>query len=376
MNNTFQVGIIGGGLAGLCSAIHLAKKGISCVVWEKSEFPRHKVCGEYVSNETLHYLNYLGFDPYEYNAVNISEFQVSHWNGDITHSLLGQGAFGISRFVFDDVLCRLAHQAGAAVLAPENVTSVEKQDNFYDVKTNKGSYQVEILISAHGKKSNIDRMLEREFFQTDNDYLGVKYHFRYTLPSHQVSLHNFPNGYCGVSMVEDEKINVCYLTTKTNLKQFSNIDEMEKEVVFQNPYLKDIFTNGDKLFEEPKVISDFSFRPKLPVEDGILMVGDSAGLIPPLCGNGMAMAIHSAYIASNNIEGYFAGKIDRAGLETEYTSAWNKNFKPRLEAGNKLQQLFGKKTISSLALKGLHLAPFLLPAIIKKTHGKDFFRDE
>jgi flavin-dependent dehydrogenase len=369
----YQVGIIGGGLAGLCSAIHLSKLGISCIVWEKGEFPRHKVCGEYVSTETLNYLSFLGFDPFAHGAIHINEFQVSHWNGDITHAQLDQGAFGLSRYVFDDALYQLALKNNATVNSLENVTEVEKIENGFEVKTNKGSYQVGILISAHGKKSNIDRLLDREFFHKDSDYIGIKYHYRFVIPPQQVSLHNFENGYCGVSMIEDEKINVCYLTTKSLLKECGSIPEMECQVLHKNPYLKDLFQNGENLFEEPKTISDFSFRSKTAVEDGILMIGDAAGLITPLCGNGMAMAIHAAYIVSTLLDEYFQKKITKAELESKYTDEWKEHFRSRIDFGYNVQKLFGKKTITSVALKSLQIAPFLLPAMIKRTHGKDFF---
>lgn len=373
MSVQYQVGIIGGGLAGLCSAIHLSKLGISCIVWEKGEYPRHKVCGEYVSTETLNYLSFLDFDPFAHGAVHIKEFQVSHWNGDITHAQLNQGAFGLSRYAFDDILYQLALKNNATVNSLENVTEVEKNANWYEVKTNKGSYQVEILLSAHGKKSNIDRLLDRDFFQKDSNYIGVKYHYRFNIPSQQVSLHNFENGYCGVSMIEDEKVNVCYLTTKSMLKEYGTIPEMEKAVLHKNPYLKDLFQNGENLFEEPKVISDFSFRSKTAVEDGILMIGDSAGLITPLCGNGMAMAIHAAYIVSTLLDQYFKKKMTKEELDSRYTEEWKEHFRSRIDFGYKVQKLFGRKTITSVALKGLQIAPFLLPKIIKKTHGNDFF---
>ena len=375
MQKKIQVGIIGGGLAGLCTALHLNKLGISCIVWEKGEYPRHKVCGEYVSFETLQYLNYLGYNPFNDGAININELQVSHWNGNIAHSKLAQGAFGISRYKFDNALYQLAIKNGVNINLNESVTSFTKNENYFEIKTsNNHSYYVELLISAHGKKSNIDRIMDREFFQKDNDYIGVKYHYKFNLPSNLVSLHNFETGYCGVSMVENEIINVCYLSTKTELKKFGTIEELEKNILWKNPFLKDLFTNGEKMFAEPKVISDFSFKPKKPIENHVIMIGDAAGLITPLCGNGMAMAIHAAFIVSNLLNEYFTNKISINLLEKKYTSEWKTNFQSRLDFGYKVQKMFGKKNISSIALKSLQVAPFMLPAIIKKTHGKDFFK--
>lgn len=69
---SFNVIIVGGGLAGLASATHLSKKGLSVLLIEKHEYPKHKVCGEYISNEVLPYLNALDFNPFDYGAKKYS----------------------------------------------------------------------------------------------------------------------------------------------------------------------------------------------------------------------------------------------------------------------------------------------------------------
>lgn len=375
MQNNYQVGIIGGGIAGLCTALHLHKLGIRVILWEKGTYPRHKVCGEYVSNESLQYLDFLGYNPYDDGAVSITDFKVSHWNGEITSSKLDQGAFGLSRYIFDNALCQMAIQRNIPIHLNENVQAFEKNDEGFLVTTSKNEkYQVEILISAHGKKSNIDRILNRVFFQKESDYLGVKYHFKYAVPTNEVALHNFESGYCGVSMVENNITNVCYLTTKSSLKKFGNIQQMEVHLLYKNKYLQQIFNEGVKLFEEPKTISDFSFKPKRPIEKGVIMIGDAAGLITPLCGNGMAIAMHGSYLISNLIEKYYLKELTINRMHNIYSEEWNENFKSRLNFGFKVQQLFGKKNVSSIALRSLQVAPFILPAIIKRTHGNDFFK--
>jgi flavin-dependent dehydrogenase len=108
-----------------------------------------------------------------------------------------------------------------------------------------------------------------------------------------------------------------------------------------------------------------------PVENHILMIGDTAGLIHPLCGNGMAMAIHSAKIAAEVIDDFLKEKIkSRATLEQIYTQHWNKNFKSRLRTGRLLAKILLKPKLSNVAFRIVMIAPFLLPLIIKNTHGK------
>jgi flavin-dependent dehydrogenase len=101
------------------------------------------------------------------------------------------------------------------------------------------------------------------------------------------------------------------------------------------------------------------------------MIGDTAGLIHPLCGDGMAMAIHSAKIASELILDFLDNKINsRKVLEERYTKEWNANFRSRLRTGRILAKMFQNEKLASLCMKLLVIFPFLLPIIIKKTHGK------
>lgn len=81
----------------------------------------------------------------------------------------------------------------------------------------------------------------------------------------------------------------------------ASIDVMEREVLYKNPYLKSIFQNSDFLFKRPITINEISFERKTPVYQHILMTGDAAGMITPLCGNGMAIAIHTAKLCAEAV---------------------------------------------------------------------------
>ena len=100
------------------------------------------------------------------------------------------------------------------------------------------------------------------------------------------------------------------------------------------------------------------------------MVGDTAGLIHPLCGNGMAMAIHGAKIASELIADYFTNHTSRELLEKNYRKAWRKEFASRLRTGRFLGKLLQMQKLSEILLGIFTQVPALLPMIIKRTHGK------
>jgi flavin-dependent dehydrogenase len=365
-----EVIIIGGGLAGLTSAIHLSKLGLEVTVIEKNNYPKHKVCGEYISNEVLPYLNWLDLNIANLKPTNITNLEFSTANGKTIKSVLPLGGFGISRFTLDEYLYKKAHENGCTILQ-DNVENIVFENNQFIVTTaEKNILKSEIVIGAFGKRSTIDQKLNRDFIQKKSYWLAVKAHYSGNFPNDSVGLHNFKGGYCGVSKVEKDIINICYLADYETFKQFKNIDEYQKSVVSQNPHLKVIFEKSKLLFEKPLTISQISFEKKQTVENHILMIGDTAGLIHPLCGNGMAMAIHSAKIVSELVEKYYTNEIkSRKELEEKYIQEWNFNFKKRLKIGRLLANLLQKQKLSAALMRILIIFPFLLSKIIKNTHG-------
>jgi menaquinone-9 beta-reductase len=366
-----QVIIIGGGLAGLTAAIHLSKFGIQVTIIEKNSFPKHKVCGEYISNEVLPYLKSLDLDINSLYPTNISKLQFSTRNGKTIKTKLPLGGFGISRYVLDEYLYQKAISNRCQVIQ-ENAESIDFiDDEFTIITSNNIILKSKIVIGAFGKRSNIDQKLNRKFIQQKSPWLAVKAHYSGNFDTDLVGLHNFKGGYCGVSKVEKNKINVCYLADYETFKQFKNIDDYQKNILSKNPNLKEILENSTLLFDKPLTISQISFEEKKAVENHILMIGDTAGLIHPLCGNGMAMAIHSAKIVSELIEKYYKNKIiSRTELENQYLIQWNFNFKKRLKTGRLLANILQKPKLSAVLMQLLIIFPFLLSIIIKKTHGK------
>ncbi len=370
-NQNFDVIVIGGGLAGLTSAIHLAKAKFKVLLIEKNDYPKHKVCGEYISNEVLPYLEYLGFNPFEFGAKKISNFELTTHNNKSIKANLPLGGFGMSRYEMDFQLYKLALKKGVEVLK-DTVVDVNFEANNFNVETKSNQQlQSKIVIGAFGKRSNLDVKFQRKFITRKSPYLGVKIHVSGDFPEDKVALHNFKGGYCGVSKVENDHINLCYITDFEAFKTYKDIDAFQDEVLFKNSALKEIFNTTESQFEQPLTISQISFETKNPVENHIIMCGDTAGMIHPLCGNGMGMAIRSAQLASQLIIDYLQGKIEtRETLESEYAKRWKKTFNLRLKAGHAIAYLFRQDWLAPKLLSLLSWFPFLIPQIIKMTHGK------
>ncbi len=364
--------IVGGGLAGLISANYLAEMGVAVTLIEKKSYPFHRVCGEYISNETIPFLKSRGLFPEQFDLPNINRFQLTSVNGRGALLPLDLGGFGISRYTLDNFLYQKAKQRGVTFLLNTEVENITFDSDQFLVQTAGSSLQAAIVIGSFGKRSKLDVAMKRSFMQKRSPYAGVKYHIRTHHPADLISLHNFKDGYCGLSRIEDGKYTLCYLTHRKNLKIHGNIKAMEEAVLYKNPFLKSVFQNSEFLYERPEVINEISFATKTPIENHVLMAGDAAGMITPLCGNGMALAIHAAKILSELVKEFVEGKLTREQLEIMYTKKWTSLFANRLWSGRQIQRLFGDEWTSNLAVNLMRNSKSIANLIIRNTHGDAF----
>ncbi|WP_296698930.1 NAD(P)/FAD-dependent oxidoreductase [Algoriphagus sp.] len=371
MSKSNSIIIVGGGLAGLISAYTLAKNGREVTLIEKKIYPFHRVCGEYVSNEALGFLKRERLIPSDLELPAIENFLFSDTLGNSVSLPLDLGGFGISRYEFDDFLFNRAKEVGVNFLTGTQVFDINfyaKEDHFKIELSDSSIHTSKHVIGAFGKRSKLDKVLNRPFIEKRSPFIGVKYHVKTDESRNTVALHNFEGGYCGINAIEDDKFNICYLGSRDQLRTFGSIEEMEKNVLWKNPFLKKLFTESEFLLEKPEVINEINFEPKKLVENHIIMTGDAAGLITPLCGNGMAMAIQSGKIAAEAI----LSNQDRSGIEGKYEEEWKKLFQRRLWVGRKTQLLFGANKSSILAGKLIKNFPGIAKMILKNTHGKPF----
>ena len=369
MIKTTDVVIVGGGLAGLASGIHLSKKGISVMIIEKEKYPRHKVCGEYISSEILPYLKWLDADLSQFSNIKIDKFGFTTVSGKSHVSKLPLGGIGISRYTLDNLLFTTATASGCTFVY-DTVKSVTFSNDTFTIDTTSENYTAKTVLGAYGKRSGLDQALSRGFITKKSPWLAVKAHYKGNFPDNMVSLYNFPGGYCGVSKVEDNSINICYLADYKTFKRYKNIEDYQQNILGQNPELKALLNNSEIIFKKPLTISQISFKAKKTVENHILMIGDTAGLIHPLCGNGMAMAIHSAKIASEFLIDFFNENISRQELEKKYAASWKSNFNGRIKMGRILSRILQSSLLTKCIFSSITLFPALLPYIINKTHGK------
>ena len=373
----YDVTIIGGGLAGLALSIQLSRMGHSVALFEKEVYPFHKVCGEYISMESWNFLESLGLPLSAMNLPIIKKFVVSAPNGTLLYATLPLGGFGISRYRIDNDLKNIAVASKVVVFEKCKVNEVKFDDGLFTLHCSTGIFSSKICCGTFGKKSNLDIKWRRDFIVDKNNklsnYVGVKYHIKTNFPPDTIALHNFKDGYCGISKIEEDKYCLCYLTNAANLSQNNNsVQELEQNVLKENKHLKHIFENSELLFKTPVTISQISFHKKSQVHQHVLLMGDAAGMITPLCGNGMSMALHASKIAALLVNDFLNGKVNRQQLEKNYTKQWRKTFSTRLLVGRIMQQFFGKEWVTNIFIQLMKLLPFITRKVISQTHGKPF----
>ncbi len=378
VRRVFTVAIVGGGLAGLSLSILLSKGGYKTILFEKEKYPFHKVCGEYISLESWGFIERLGLNLSALGLPIIKKLVVSSADKNVIETKLDLGGFGISRFFLDSELKKIALGTGVTIFEETKVTGISFDDEIFSVQYNGGEVFSKMVAGSFGKRSNLDVKWNRDFVKQKpnklNNYIGVKYHVKSDLRSDTIALHNFKDGYCGISKIENGESCLCYLTTANNLKRSRNsIKEMEKEVLYKNRFLEKIFTGSEFIFEEPVTISQISFDKKQQVENHVLMLGDAAGMIAPLCGNGMSMALHSSKIAFESMNLFLEGKITRKEMENNYTKSWKEQFERRLRNGRMIQRFFGKEKLTNFFISIIKPFPFIINLLVKATHGKTFF---
>jgi flavin-dependent dehydrogenase len=374
----YDCAIIGGGVAGLTLAIQLAQAGQQVVLFEKENYPFHRVCGEYISMENYDFLCRIGVPLADMHLPVMTRFTVSSPTGVALHHPLDIGGLGISRYQLDQLLAGIARQHSANIQEGTKVTDVVFGDEQFTLTTADGAtYQARTACGAWGKHANLDSKLHRPFLEASRQgrqFVAAKYHLEgVDFPAATVEMHNFKDGYCGLSPVGNGLTNCSYISDLCNLRAHGNsIAEMERQVLMQNPLLEPYLAAAHRQGTPPLVISQITFRERSTVDAHVLMLGDAAGTIAPLCGNGMSMGMNASFLLHSMLLDFLTGRISRAALEQQYTRAWKRLLSLRITAGRLIHQVFGQPQLTTAGIRVLQHMPFMTDFILKLTHGKPY----
>ena len=359
----YDVGIIGAGIAGSCLAILLGKQGKRVVVFEKESYPKHKVCGEFISLESYEFFQQLGLPLSQWKLPIINNLQLTSQKGGVFKHPLKMGGFGLSRQKLDYELTKQFRGYDITFHPKTKVMSV--QNNIIQFEGNQ--VHADIIIGAHGKYAA--NYIHRRHNSSSKNYIGVKYHIQGDFNPEIISLHSFDGGYCGISKIEEDKYCLCYLCDSELLKKNSNsIRDLERNVLSKNLHLKLVLEQAVHVWDKPLVISNIKFDKQALTDINMLFAGDAAGSISPLSGNGMSIAAKTALLLSE----IMANHSDFNTVSRLYRKTWNASFKSKVSRAKLLNRIMLNPAVHHNVLKIFNLFPFVGSHIINSMQGKPF----
>jgi len=333
--------VIGAGPAGSACAITAARAGAKVLLLEKDRFPRHRVCGEFVSSESLGLLTSLLADSPKTGMLGpmpgkgrelatLTGPQIDSarifLDGKVARLPVLPPARSIPRFDLDAALFESARRSGVDAREDVVVRRVERNTGF-TVHTDAESFSAKAVVNSTGRWSQLTQYDPAG----QEKWIGLKAHFREAQAPTSVDLYYFPGGYCGVLAVSKEVVNVCAMVRADAARSLG-------EVVAAHPALWRRYQDWTPLF--PTVTtSPLYFRAPVTCDQGVMLAGDAAGFIDPFAGDGISLALQSGTLAAQSLAGFLQGQVALDQAQKQYAETYFKRLAPAFRNSARLRKL-------------------------------------
>ena len=309
--------IVGGGLAGLTLGIGLRQRAVPVVICEAGNYPRHRVCGEFISGRgqaTLARLGVLELIKHA-GAVTAQSAAFFSQTKSTASRPLPSPAICLSRYNLDAVLAKKFRELGGEMVEGGRFTKDFSEG----------------IIRATGRRAEADVNEARWF--------GLKIHARNVSLAADLEMHVSPRGYVGLCKINDGEVNVCGLFRK----QSGQAGEAKngRDLLRGQPGSPLQERLGGAEFDEDSfcAIAGISLRPQQAASRAEICVGDAITMIPPVTGNGMSMALESAEIAMAPLTAWSGDKVSWNEAAQKIASDCDATFARRLAWAKWLQRL-------------------------------------
>lgn len=357
--------IVGGGVAGLSAANHLADAGMTPLLVDAGRYPSHRICGEFFSYECLPILNRWGVTM----------------TGHVTHCRLFSGSkktelhfpkpsASCSRFTFDEMLLNRAKKNGARVLTEVKVISLQPpkhpSEPYGLVLSDGQCIRAQQLMIGTGR---IPKM-HPSASALAPAYIGFKAHFEGLPIDNCVEMHTFNKGYLGIAPIDSKTTNIACLVKKERVPNWDpNRPNLSIEGILneENPLssVKDRLTKAKMIFPSwlSSQVPEFGIRDN-PLWERAFFIGDAAGSIPPISGEGLAIAVTSGSMAAEYL-------LERDAKE--FKADWLKRYKRRFFWAQQLHKLMAAPRLGPIAIDLCNLFPSLLTTAwhLTRDHDRD-----
>jgi flavin-dependent dehydrogenase len=348
-----DVTIVGAGPAGATLAALLASRGVDVLLVDRDAFPRDKLCGEFLSYDALPILERLGvlsqIDAAGAPHIDRARIVGARRTYDFA---LPHAARGVSRMLLDDLLVREATRRGARFRIGTSIP------------------EAKVTVGAWGRWGRFDTQLGRSFVRDrSHRNFGFKRHYKGEGTAGTIELYSFDRGYLGVNDVEGGITNICGLVHASRLAGHKGRwDAFVDTIRTEEPALEALYARHTPAQEHFLSSEPVIFRARSAVEGGIFMIGDASGVIDPLTGNGMAMAVQSALLLAPLLIRLLETPAQRSAIEAEYRAAHHRFFARRIAWSRGVAKLLSRPRLLDAGLATLRALP-LGPLFLRQTRG-------
>lgn len=376
-SDNFDVIIAGAGPAGSSAAIHLARRGLRVLLVEQKKFPRPKLCGEFISPECRQHFEKLGV------AVAMSGAGPSMISETVFYSARGHhlsipsrwfgepAALGLSRAVMDDVLLRRAKDCGVSVLEGASISEPLIKDRAVTgvklkLEGSEHDFRAPVTIDATGRARILTRKLAQR--RTKPKLVAFKVHLRNTrVAPNACEIYFYPDGYGGLSTIEGNVSNLCFITSAEQVKlHHSDPETVMREAVMKNERAAYTLKKATPESEWLSASWESFGRQRPSPAKGLLAIGDSAAFIDPFTGSGMLMAFESGELASDVIIRH-QNNLTSDALGHEYIAAYARKFDSRLRICGLLRRAAFKPRLAGLGIALCGASEQLRSKIVRAT---------
>jgi flavin-dependent dehydrogenase len=329
------------------------------VLFESRRYPRHKVCGEFVSAEALELLHDLVADTTAIHQVLARAPVLDRtrlWlGGRMVEAAVSPPALSITRFQLDAVLWERAQGAGVICRDSCEISAVHG-DGPFQLQTAEEILSARAVIVATGRWSQFvaDRTLP-----PGPKWIGVKAHFWERHPSFSTDLYFFDHGYCGVQPVSGDVVNACAMVRSDRASSLP-------EVFRLHPALRERAASWRQVMPTVSTAPLVYRRPE-PARGNMAFVGDAAAFIDPFVGDGISIALRSGKVGAECLRGFLAAQRSLEGSVTMYRREYARQFAPLLAAASCVRGLLSLQGFAQRAAFEMLRLPGVLTLIIRKT---------
>jgi menaquinone-9 beta-reductase len=335
--HTFDLAIIGAGPAGTSAAITASRAGASVLLFERGKLPRQRVCGEFVSAESLELLGeLLNTSNLLQHSLRIPEARL-FFDGHVVSTPVEPEAASIARLDLDLALWNAAEAAGATAKLQTTVDRIEGGGPF-ELLASGETYGARSVIDASGRWSNLHRNSRPNATNNSAKWLGVKAHFAEHSPHLSVDLYFFDVGYCGVQPVtlaglcpEEGRVNACAMVRSDAAHSLNDVFSLHPELGAR--------ARSWKLLTDPVTTSPLIFHDPEPARSRILHAGDSAGFVDPFVGDGISLALRSGALAAKSLLPFLQGKTSLEQAASTYDNQYRECLLPIFRNSSRIRRL-------------------------------------